>query len=223
MVAAPADSPIHPAREREAAEAFARKRGIRHILLQSREIDQADFLANHRDRCYVCKKKLFEDLLDVAAGMGIRWVAHGANLDDLEDLRPGMAAAREMKILAPLIEAEMTKEDIRLFSKEMQLATWNKPSMACLASRIPYGTRITRRALQMVDEAENALLRRGFVTCRVRHHGEVARIEIDPADLGKILDEKIRKPIVSELQKIGFLHVSVDLEGYVQGSMNRSI
>lgn len=221
LVAVTAVSPIHPERERKAAIEFARNLGVNHILLQSREMSQADFMANRKDRCYICKKNLFGNILKIASDMEIKNIAHGANVDDLEDFRPGFAAAREMGVAAPMVDAGLTKEDIRLLSKEMNLAVWNKPATACLATRIPYGTPITRKALKMVEEAENAILSLGFAACRVRFHGKVARIEVSLEDFERILDEIIRKKIVGKFREIGFSHISLDLEGYIQGSLNR--
>jgi uncharacterized protein len=150
-------------------------------------------------------------------------VAHGANIDDLSDYRPGFAAAQEMGIKAPLVDAGLTKNDIRRLSKQMNLATWNKPPMACLASRIPYGTSITIKNLKMVEQAEQVLTNIGFTGCRVRVHDKVARIEVDTGDVERIIDRKTRSLVVEKLREIGFSHVAVDLEGYCQGSMNRAL
>jgi len=223
LVAVTADSPIHPSGELEAAISFAKEKGIRHVVIQPREMDVPGFTANTRDRCYICKKNLFRDILEKAADLNIHHVAHGANLDDLSDYRPGQTAAEEMGIIAPLVEAEMTKNDIRRLAREMKIKTWDKPAMACLATRIPYGAPITREALGMVDRAESVILNLGFRSCRVRHHGDMARIEIDRNDLAAILRENTREKIVEALRTIGFLYVSVDLEGYATGSLNRLI
>lgn len=219
-VAVTAQSPVHPARESEFAVRFAKSRNIRHRLVRSREMHQADFLANPLDRCYICKKNILADLIEIGRELGIGHVAHGANVDDLGDYRPGMQAAEEAGVAAPLLEAGLTKADIRLLSKQMNLETWDRPSMACLATRIPYGTPITEAALTMVDRAEQVLLDLGFTTCRVRHHGDVCRIELLPDELPKALGGDIRQKIAAELHRIGFRYVTVDLAGYVQGSMN---
>lgn len=171
----------------------------------------------------MCKKYLIEELLTIANHRGIQHVAHGANIDDLDDYRPGFAAAHEMGIKAPLVDAEMTKNDIRRLSKQMNLITWSKPPMACLASRIPYGTTITAEDLKMVDQAEQVLFGLGFTGCRVRAHDKVARIEVDTGDIERIIDLKTRSLVVEKLREIGFSHVAVDLEGYRQGSMNRAL
>ena len=220
LIAITAESALHPARENQAATAFARNLGVRHMVIQSREMSRPDFKANTKNRCYICKRYLFEDLLKIAYNMGIEHVAHGANVDDLEDFRPGFTAAEEMGIKAPLVDAGLTKDDIRSLSKQMNLKTWNKPPMACLASRIPYGTPITDRDLKMVEQAEQVILSFGFTACRVRLHGNVARIEVDPGEIEKMLDKGIRSAIIGKLREIGFSHAAVDLEGYRQGSMN---
>ncbi len=223
LVAVTADSPIHPVREKEAAIKIAKDLDIKHILLPSNEINLPDFIANKEDRCYLCKKSLFEALLKLAADMGIQYIAHGANVDDLADFRPGFAAAHEMGIVSPLIDAGLSKNDIRQLSKDMSLPTWNKPPMSCLATRIPYGTPITIKDLDMVQGAENVLLGLGVQSCRVRHHGHVARIEVNPEDFENIVTEKNRMTIVKKFKEIGFTQITLDLEGYVQGSMNRNI
>lgn len=223
LLAVTAESPLHPKGERQAAQDFAQELGIRHLMVSSREMSQPDFRSNTKDRCYLCKKYLLEDLLKIANKNGIQHVAHGANLDDLDDFRPGFAAAREMGINAPLIDAGLKKNDIRMLSKQMNLSTWNKPAMACLATRIPYGTPITIRDLKRVEQAEQVLFSLGFTGCRVRVHDKVARIELDIKDIQQILDQKISSVIIEKLKKIGFFHVTVDLEGYRQGSMNRGV
>lgn len=222
VVAVTAQSPIHPERETEFTKKFAKSLGIKHIIMQSREMSRPDFVANTKDRCYVCKKLIAEDLLKLASEMGIKYVAHGANMDDMDDYRPGFKAAGEMGIVAPLVDAGMTKKDIRMLSKKMDLDTWDKPSMACLASRIPYGTPITSKILNMINRAEEFIISLGFISCRVRYHDEIARIEVNPGDFERLFDEKTRMAIISKFKEIGFLFISMDLEGYIQGSMNRS-
>ena len=222
LTAITAESQLHPASEIKAAKAFAQELGVKHMLIHSREMSQAGFKANTKKRCYLCKKYLFKDLLKIASDRRIKHVAHGANLDDLEDFRPGFDAAREMKITAPMVDAVLTKNDIRMLSKQMNLKTWNKPPMSCLATRIPYGTQITTEKLKMIEKAEQIILGLGFTGCRVRLHSKVARIEVDPDDVERILNQGVRSSIVGKLREIGFSHVAVDLEGYQQGSMNRS-
>lgn len=223
VVAVTAVSQIYPAREKKKTMKFVKNYGIKHIILQSAEMSLPDFVANRKDRCYVCKKNLFEKLIKIASDIGIKYIAHGANTDDLEDFRPGLTAAREMGVVAPLIDVGLIKDDIRLLSKEMNLETWNKPAQACLATRIPYGTPITVKALEMVDQAENVLISLGFNACRVRKYENMARIEVNPKEIESISDKKIRETIVGKFRKIGFSHVTVDLEGYVQSGEKVSV
>ena len=216
-------SPLHPERETREAIDFAKVLGVEHMIIQSKEMHRADFISNTKERCYLCKKYLIEELLKISNHRKIQHVAHGANIDDLRDYRPGFAAAQEMGIKAPLVDAGLTKNDIRRLSKQMNLTTWNKPPMACLATRIPYGTPITIKDLKMIEQAEQVLTNIGFSGCRVRVHDKVARIEVDTGDIERIIDRKTRSLIVEKLRKIGFSHVAVDLEGYRQGSMNRAL
>jgi len=223
LIAVTAASPIHPKIETREACNFAATLSVEHLVLQSKIMLRSDFTANTKDRCYLCKKHLMEELLKIAGRRGIQHVAHGANIDDLNDYRPGFAAAQEMGIKAPMVDAKLTKSDIRRLSKRMNLITWNKPAMACLASRIPYGTLITEKDLKMVDQAEQVLFGLGFIGCRVRMHDKVARIEVDTGDIERLIHKKTRSVIVEKLRKIGFSHVAVDLEGYRQGSLNRAL
>jgi uncharacterized protein len=222
-VAATARSPIHPEREIREAEEIARALDVTHYVIDSKEMALPGFRENSKERCYLCKKALIGELRKLSERLGIAHIAHGANLDDLNDYRPGARAAEEMGILAPLVEAGLTKAEIRILSAEIGLKTWNKPALACLATRIPYGTPITESAIEMIDRAESYLRRLGFDQCRVRHHGTVARIEVDPSRIGKFLEKEIRGNIAAELKSIGFSHVALDLEGYTPGSMNRSL
>jgi uncharacterized protein len=221
LIAVTAASPFHPESETCDARDFATSLGVEHLIIHSAIMDRADVTANTKDRCYLCKKYLMEELLKIAGLRGIRHVAHGANIDDLSDYRPGFAAAQEMGIKAPMVAAKLTKNDICMLSKEMNLVTWNKPAMACLASRIPYGTPITEKDLKMVEQAEQVLFGLGFTGCRVRMHGNVARIEVETGDMDRLMGRKTRSVVIEKLRNIGFLHVAVDLEGYHQGSLNR--
>ncbi len=223
VTAVTVDSPIHSRREIQEARAIANGLGVKHIVVPFGEITAPGFATNPPERCYTCKQLIFAEIIRVAASLEIRRVAHGVNMDDLEDYRPGMKAAEEMGVASPLAEAGLTKADIRALSRKMQLPTWNKPSMACLASRIPYGRPITREALMMVEMAEESLLQLGFGGSRVRHHGAVARIEVAQRDMTKTLHKEMRAEILKRLKQIGFKHVAIDLEGYVQGSLNRAI
>lgn len=223
VIAVTAHSIIYPMSEIEEAVAFTRSRGIEHVLLASEASHLPEFVANPPERCYFCKKYLFERLREIAEERGIRSIAHAANMDDFDDFRPGWKAAVEMGGIAPLVDARLTKAEIRTLSKEMGLATWNKPSMACLASRVPYGEPITEAKLHRIGEAEKAIASHGFTQYRVRHHGSVARIELQASDMNRIMEPEIRSRIVSKLKELGFLYVTLDLEGYATGSLNRGI
>jgi uncharacterized protein len=218
VLAVTADSPLHPKTEKEAAIRLAKIIGVEHMVIKTTEMEQPEFIQNGPNRCYLCKK-----MLSLAEEKGIPAVIHGANIDDLQDFRPGMRAAEEMGIVSPLIDASLGKEEIRELSKEMGLTTWDKPAMACLASRIPYGISLSLIRLQMVADAEAVLHEMGLDNCRVRHHGDVARIEIPVTDMPYIITPDVRQGIFEKLRRIGFVHVSLDLEGYVQGSMNRGV
>jgi len=222
-VALTAVSSIHPEIETAAAVTFARSRDIEQVIVPSSEMDSPEFTANGKDRCYICKKSLFQMIVAICARKDIQHIAHGANMDDLTDYRPGYKATVELGILAPLIDAGLTKNDIRLLSKEMGLSTWDKASLACLASRIPYYTRIEKDALKKIEAAERFLLDRGFKVFRVRHHHETARIEMAPSEFERICDPTERASINRALQRIGYHYVSVDLGGYVSGNMNKGI
>lgn len=222
-VAATAVSEIHPRREHHAAEVFTRKRDIPHLLVPTKVMDLDEFAANGPDRCYHCKKHLFELLCRLAQERGLSHVAHGANLDDLNDYRPGMKAAQALGIRAPLIEAGLGKCDVRSLAREMGLDSWKKPAMACLATRIPYGTPITTTRLHMVERSEGFLSDVGLGQSRVRHHGDLARIELNGDDMARIMHGDTRNRIVARLRDIGFFYVTLDLEGYISGGMNRKV
>ncbi len=223
VLAVTARSVIHPKREAEHAREFARQRGIRHVTISSEEMSLPEFVSNGPDRCYHCKRHLVQAFSKIAREHGIKYVAHGANVDDLKDYRPGFRAADEAGVLASLIDAELSKEEIRFLSKEMGLQTWDKPPIPCLASRIPYGSLITEGKLKMIEEAERFLLDQGFREVRVRHHGAVARIEVGSAERERIMANGLRQATVDEFRKIGFEHVALDLEGYLAGKMNRAL
>jgi uncharacterized protein len=223
VVAATAVSGLHPYRDRVEAQRFTQERGIDHLFFESKETGLDVFLSNGPDRCYHCKRSMFHQLFQMAAERGLQHVAHGANADDMQDYRPGLRAAGEMAVLSPLAEAGLKKKEVRFLSKEMDLPQWNKPSMACLATRIPYDTPITLEKLKMIEAAEAFLFDHGIAQGRVRYHGSVARIEVDPAGRRVVLNGDLREAIVRKFKEIGFLHVALDLEGYVSGSMNRAL
>jgi uncharacterized protein len=216
-----ADSPLHPARETRAAVDIAGRLQVRHIVVRTEEMKQPDFRANTRDRCYICKKMIFRDLMSQAEARGIHHLAHGVNQDDLSDYRPGLKAAKEMRVLAPLLDVRLTKAEVRLLVKAQGLPNWNRPAMACLASRIPYDTALTREMLARVEAAEDVLDDLGFSGGRVRCHGDVARLELSSeADMTRALSHAERHRLVQGLKAAGFLYVALDLEGYRQGSLN---
>jgi len=223
LLAITAVSPIHPPNDIRGAVLFARENNIRHLIVQTPEMESAAFLKNPPDRCYVCKKIIFEKIFEAAEKNGIHAVAHGVNVDDGKDYRPGLKAAEEMNVLAPLLEAGLTKEDIRQLSKEMGLLTWDKPSSGCLATRIPYGDPITPQKLKMVEASEKVLADLGFRSCRVRNYGETAKIEVPADDIAKLLKPSTRNHIIDALKKTGFLYITIDLEGYQSGRLNRSV
>jgi uncharacterized protein len=221
VLAVTARSVIHPSTETAEAVKFAEERGIQHVVFHSTELSLPEFVTNGPDRCYHCKKCISQRLIEIAESKGISHVAHAANLDDLDDYRPGLRAAREMGILSPLMDVKLGKEEIRFLSKEMGLSTWEKPSMACLASRIPYWDLISEEKLNMVAAAEEFLANKGFSRFRVRHHGHVARIELESADIKKFTAGNLRDDVVETFRSIGFLYITIDLAGYESGSMNR--
>ncbi len=216
-------SQVVPVREKQEAEAFCRKEGIRQIPFVSHELEDERFAANPGNRCYICKHILFSGMLQLAQENGMHYLAEGSNVDDLGDYRPGLKAIEELGILSPLREAGLTKQEIRDYSKELDLPTWNKPSFACLASRFVYGEHITAEKLKMVEEAEILLSQLGLYQYRVRIHGNVARIEASPEDFPVLLNEDNRTRIVKRFKEIGFSYISLDLQGYRTGSMNEAL
>ena len=220
VLAVSAVSPTYPASERKEARELARDMGVHHIEIETCEMDNPSFTSNPPERCYYCKRELFQSLQRIAAQYKISFILYGANADDTGDFRPGMKAAEEMKARAPILEAGLGKEELRTLSRSLGLPTWDKPQYACLSSRIPYGTEITREALRMIEEAEGFLHRLGYKEVRVRYHGPVARIEVDGDSLTLLAAPEARERIVEELRRIGFTYVTLDLEGYRQGSMN---
>lgn len=215
-----ASSETYPRREIEEALATAARIGLSVIRIDTDELRDEAFAANPPDRCYFCKKELFGRLMAIGRAHGIRWVADGANVDDLDDFRPGSRAAAELGVRSPLREAGFTKSDIRELSRRMGLPTWDKPSLACLASRIPYGTRIEPSVLRRLADAEGFISDLGFRQIRVRHHGELARIEVDPDQIGRLAESPLRSQIAAKLKALGYLYATLDLDGYRTGSMN---
>lgn len=219
-VALTAASEFFPKRELDEAKAFCECEGIRQIICESEELSIEGLSQNPRNRCYLCKKDLFQKFIKVAGEQGIIHVVEGSNMDDNGDYRPGLQAVAELSVKSPLREAGLWKEEIRALSREMGLSTWEKPSFACLASRFPYGEAITKDKLSMVERAEDFLLKRGFRQVRVRIHGNLARIELLSEDFTRIFADGLRGEIIHAFRSYGFLYVSLDLAGYRTGSMN---
>jgi len=222
-VAVTARSETYPESEFEEAKTLATRIGIRHIVMETSELEIDAFRANPPDRCYYCKRELFGKLLERARGLGLERVADGANADDASDFRPGARAARELGVLSPLKEAGFAKEEIRQASRAAGLPTWNKPSFACLSSRFPYGEAITPEGLARVGEAETFLRDLGVRQVRVRHHGDTARIEAPPDKIPLLAAEDARTRIVARLKELGYTYVTLDLQGYRTGSMNEAL
>lgn len=221
VVAATAISEIFPYEDLDEAMEIAKSLGVRHIVLTSAEMENEDFIANSPERCYICKKGRFAELLKLREQLGLACIVEGSNMDDASDFRPGEKALKELGIRSPLREAGLYKSEIREVSKSMGLPTWDHPSNACLATRLPYGMAITHDRLMMVHEAEKALHCYGFTQLRVRHHGDVARIEVQESEIGDVI--KYRDEIVERLKKIGFAYVALDLAGFRSGSMNEML
>ena len=220
VLAVTAESSIYSAEEIEQAKAFASDLGVRHTIIRTHELSNQKFVNNPTDRCYWCKKELFATLVRIARENDLKYVLDGTNFEDLRDFRPGMEAARESGIRSPLQEAMLTKADIRALSKRLGLPVWNKPSFACLASRFPYGMEITKDTLTKIDRAERFLKTLGLSQVRVRHHDTVARIEVLKKDLPKLFQENMKTQLLSHFKNLGYVYVTVDLEGYRTGSMN---
>ncbi len=196
---------------------------VEHLVLNCDVLKYSQIPANPPDRCYHCKKALFSQIVDEIRNRGIEYLLHAVNLDDLGDYRPGLKAAEELGVQSPLVDAGFTKKDIRIASKQMGLVTWNKPSQSCLATRIPYHERITKETLSKIERAEEVLHDMGFLQVRVRVHGHMARIEVPPAQIGSLVSENVRTRVSRVLKKIGFNHVSIDMDGYRTGKMNDEI
>lgn len=220
LIAVTATSSTYPERELNEAIKYAKDFGVKHIIISSEELDIEGFASNPKNRCYYCKKELFTKVKEVALENGVEYVFDGSNLDDNGDYRPGMLAAKELLVASPLKEAGLTKKDIRDLSKEYGLATWNKPAFACLSSRFPYGNKITLPKLKMIDKAEQFLLDMGIKQVRVRHHGEIARIEVAPEEREKFFNIEFMDKISSKFKEIGFIYTTLDIAGYRTGSMN---
>ena len=223
VIAVTASSCSFPARELKEAKEFCEKNGVRQIICKSEELDIDGFRQNPKNRCYLCKHELFEKIWEIARQNGMNAVAEGSNMDDNGDYRPGLIAVKELDVSSPLRQAELYKEEIRELSREMGLPTWDKQSFACLSSRFVYGETISEKKLGMVDKAEQLLLDMGFHQVRVRIHGNIARIEVLPEEITKIVEEDNRTRIANRFKEYGFDYVTLDLLGYRTGSMNETL
>lgn len=213
-------SPTYPKQELNGAIALCQKLDARCIVIKTAEFDDKDFISNPTERCYYCKKELFTQLKNIAQKERIDHILDGSNVDDKKDFRPGSKAKQELGVRSPLMELGFSKQEIRDLSKELSLSTWDKPSCACLASRIPYGTTITLELIKRIEAGEIFLKELGFKELRVRHHGNLVRIEVDPASLPKIMNEEIMRQISNKFEDLGYIYVTLDLKGYRLGSMN---
>ena len=216
-------SPTMPDEDRESALAMARVIGARHLVVESNELEIPGYSANPINRCYLCKHNLFTVCEAKAAELGIDNIVDGLNLDDLHDYRPGMQAASEKRVRHPLVEAELSKAEIRELSRAMRLPTWDRPASPCLSSRFPYGTEITVEGLEKVAAGERLLHAMGFRVARVRFHGEVARLELERGEIARIFETQIRDTVEREFKKIGFRFVAIDLKGFRSGSLNEGV
>ncbi|HRR91246.1 MAG TPA: ATP-dependent sacrificial sulfur transferase LarE [bacterium] len=221
VVAITVNGAIHPGWEIESSKEIASRIGVRQILLDMDIFKNENIVTNPPDRCYHCKMAIFSMIKKTAKGYGIDNVADGSNIDDAGDYRPGMRALKELGILSPLRDAGLGKEEIRILSKELGLPTWDKPALSCLATRIPYNTRITEETLSMIEAGEDFLRGLGFSQIRLRHLGNLAKIEVPPEDMMRLLG--LREMVVKKLREIGYTYITMDMEGYNMGSMNRTI
>ncbi len=223
VLAVIASSETYPQKEREEAIRLAQKFNIRYKVIETKELESSDFANNPPQRCYFCKKELFSKLKDIAEVEGILYILDGSNYEDTADFRPGTKAAEELGIRSPLKEVHLGKSEIRQLSKRSSLPTWNKPSLACLSSRFPYYTKIDTKNLKQVAQAEECLRKLGFTQVRVRHHGQIARIEIEPPEFPKITEKKVREAVIKNFKKFGYIYIALDLAGFRSGSMNEPL
>lgn len=223
VLAVIASSETYPERERDEAIRFAKELNIRFKVIQTKELENSDFRSNSPQRCYFCKKELFSKLKEIGEAEGILSILDGSNYEDMSDFRPGIKAADELGVRSPLKEVHLGKREIRQLSKRLNLSTWNKPSLACLASRFPYFTEIETKSLKQVAQAEEYLKELGFGQVRVRHHNHIARIEIEPGEFPNIIEEGVREKIVKNFKKFGYIYITLDIAGFRSGSMNESL
>ena len=220
VMAVTVKSSTFPEREFNQAIHYADRIGVDLRIIVFEEMDIENFARNPADRCYHCKKALFTRIIGISGKEGFKFIADGSNIDDLSDIRPGMKALKELSVVSPLLNAGLNKEEIRQLSRQMNLPAWDRPSFACLASRIPYGQEITKEKLKMVEHAEQFLLDLGFKQVRVRHHGDIARIELSPNEFDRLFIGDLTSRITRKFQAIGFPYVTLDMQGYRSGSLN---
>jgi len=218
-----AHSPIYPPHECEDAETLARKLGFRFTTIETNELENPQFVANSPDRCYYCKQELFQQLRRIASAESLDWIADGSNYDDLGDYRPGRKALAELSIRSPLCEVKLTKSEIRGLSRKMGLPTWDKPASPCLATRIPYGISVNRDTLRRIADGERYLRNLGIRECRLRHHGNIARIEVNGEGMSLLLNGQIRRDLMEQIKALGYTYVTLDLGGYRSGSLNEEL
>jgi uncharacterized protein len=232
VLAVTAHGDVHTAEESVAARETAARLGVRHELVKTNELAVTGFAANPPERCYLCKHALYEKLVEIARTQGMKTVVDGANSDDWDDYRPGLKAARVVGVCSPLAEVGLGKDEVRALARKWELPEWDRPSSPCLASRFPYGQPITSAGLARVADAERYLRRLGFETVRVRHHSDLARIEVNVADMCRLIDsgetpaglgQPVRRAIVEHLCKLGFTYVALDMEGFRSGSLNEAL
>ena len=217
------DSPSFPREEKDFAVQFAKEHGFRHLVVDTHELDNENYASNPVNRCYFCRVEMYDTLNKVANEQNLKYICDGFNFSDQGDYRPGRMAALEREVHSPLYETQLTKDEIRILAKGLGLPNWDRPASACLSSRIPYGSKVTPKKLQQIEEAEKYLHTLGFRQVRVRHHDQVARIETDPNEIPKFLQPELRDQISKRLKEIGFLFVTLDLQGYRTGSLNEEI
>ena len=218
-----ADSPSYPDRHRDLAIGTARAFNLRHEMVPTSEVENPDYRANPANRCYYCKHELYTHLTAIARARDFAAVVDGSNADDRGDYRPGRQAAREFGVLSPLDEVGLTKDEIRELARRAGLSTWDEPASACLSSRIPYHTEVTEAKLRTIDAAERVLRDLGFRVCRVRHHDAIARLELGRDEIARAFEPEIAAAIDRELRALGYEHVTIDLRGYRQGSLNDAL
>src|SRR4030042_3573444 len=223
VMAVTAKSPTFTQTELKDSKALAQELKVKQVIIETGELNNKSFTANDKERCYYCKNELLGLISEYAKKNNFNYIFDGSNYEDANDWRPGTKAVKKWGVISPLKEAGLTKEEIRTASKGLGLSTWDKPAAACLASRIPYGTKITEDLLQKISSAESVLKKLGFRQVRVRHHGNIARIELPTHDIHKILNSKIKNTVIKSLKELGYFYITLDIEGYTTGSMNKTL